>query len=67
MSARCWACQVEPVELHEITAMADAEKVYLPRWPADGDHEHAERPPTPDELVAAGARALDQVMRAWTE
>lgn len=57
---RCWYCGVEPDRLFEVTQINQAEPEYLPAWPGPGpaDHEHAERPPSPYELVDAGHRAL---------
>ena len=43
-----------------------AGSIYLPLWPAFTDHEHAERAPTPGELIAASGRAYDRLMDAWT-
>lgn len=55
---KCWICGVEPLEVYETTALGSAQPTFIPgRWP-EGDHVHAERPPTPAELEAAGDRAL---------
>jgi hypothetical protein len=58
---KCWSCGVEPVELHDVQTLGDPEPVYLPIWPHGGDHEHAERPPTPGELEQAGHEALRRI------
>lgn len=60
---RCWACGVEPAHLFEITTLGDAQPRYLPQWPP-GDHEHAERQPSPDQLEQAGHEALMRIRRA---
>lgn len=57
MSITCWWCGIEPEQLFEITQLNEAQRRYLPNWPA-GDHEHAENPPTPYELLDAGHRTL---------
>jgi len=60
---RCWWCGVEPDDVLEDTRLGDAERRYLPVWPS-GDHDHAERPPTPGEMLEAGARRFDRIMGA---
>lgn len=61
---RCWQCGVEPLEVYETTTFGETRPSYLPgRWPA-GDHEHAERPPTPGELEQAGHEALMRIKLA---
>lgn len=58
----CWQCGVEPLEVHETTALGEAQpRCIAGRWPA-GDHEHAERPPTPGELEQAGHKALRVIL-----
>lgn len=48
---RCWQCDVEPDEVHEVVSAESAEPIRrIPGWPA-GDHPHAEKPPTGDELL----------------
>lgn len=67
--ARCWLCGVEPVALHDITTLGEAGPRYWPQWPADTDHRHAVRPPTPAELEQAGHEALSRIQReatTWT-
>lgn len=61
---RCWQCHVEPTDVAEVRTLAGVVQV-IPLWPA-GDHDHALTPPTPGDLLAAGARAADRVMEAWT-
>jgi hypothetical protein len=64
---RCWYCGVEPTGVVEVTSLDVGEPQYAPTgWPRATDHEHAERAPTPGELLAAGARALDRVIEAWS-
>lgn len=62
---RCWYCGVEPDQLIEVTTFGDVEPRYMANWPA-GDHEHSETPPSPGELLAAGARSFDRLMAAWS-
>lgn len=59
---RCWFCGVEPLDVFEVTALGDAEPRFLANWPA-GNHEHAERPPSPAQLEAAGHEALMRIRR----
>jgi hypothetical protein len=54
---------MEPVSLIDVTELQHAEPQYLPRWPP-GDHQHAERPPTPRELEQAGHEALMRIVGA---
>jgi hypothetical protein len=62
---RCWQCGVEPDEVLEVTRMGDAEPSFLPgRWPP-GDHPHAERPPTPAELSAAGDAVMARMLEVF--
>jgi hypothetical protein len=63
---RCWWCGVAPTEVLEITQLGDAEPRYWPNWPA-GDHDHAARPPSPGELLAAGAARFDRIVRIAAE
>lgn len=49
----CWWCGVEPDDIVEITYFG-GRLDRIPNWPA-GDHPHAEKPPTADEM-------FDQVM-----
>lgn len=57
---KCWWCGVEPVEVHEVRVIEQADPVRLiPEWPR-GDHPHSERPPTADELGAEAYRLLNQ-------
>ena len=61
---RCWQCGVEPLEVFETTTLLDAQPTYIAgRWPP-GDHEHAERPPTPGQLEQAGHEALSRIYSA---
>jgi hypothetical protein len=60
---RCWWCGVEPEEVYEITTLAEAEPRYLPHWPGGGDHEHAERRPTPAQMEQAGHETLARIQR----
>lgn len=58
---RCWQCGIESLEVFETTTLSDLQPTYIEgRWPA-GDHEHAERPPTPTELEHAGHEALMRI------
>lgn len=60
---RCWICGVEPVKV-DVTALREPQSRWLyGRWP-DGDHKHAARPPSPDELVAEGFKAVETIRRA---
>lgn len=62
---RCWQCGVEPTDTVDVRTMADPEPVLIPAgWPP-GDHEHAAEPPTPGQLLAAGAAAFDRLMSTW--
>lgn len=64
---RCWQCGAEPYDVFEITRLGDPEPRYIPgRWPA-GDHEHAVDPPTADELIERGQRAVDRIIEEWTK
>lgn len=63
---RCWWCGVEPSGVIDITRFGDVEPRTFPVWPA-GDHDHAEKPPTPGELLAAGAKRFDRIMRMLAE
>lgn len=64
---RCWQCGVEPTGVADVRTLSQTEPSYIPTgWP-DGDHEHDTAPPTPGALLAAGSRAYDRVMEAWTE
>ena len=61
MTIRCWQCGVEP-EMVDVRTPLDPGPVLIPgRWP-DGDHQHAERPPSPTELVAEGHRILHRIL-----
>lgn len=61
MSIRCWQCGAEPLETFDISTVDSATVREIPgRWPP-GDHEHAERAPTPAELEQAGHRALTRI------
>jgi hypothetical protein len=65
-SIRCWYCAVEPIAVHDVTRLGSPVPEYLAQWP-DGDHPHAERPPSPAELEQAGHEALSRVQRqGWT-
>jgi hypothetical protein len=59
----CWACGVEPESVYEITSFGDAEPRHLAHWPAATDHEHAERPPSPEELERSGDELLRERFR----
>jgi hypothetical protein len=63
-TVRCWWCGIEP-ELVEITSLQSAEPEYVVgKWPMPGgDHQHAERPPTPGQLEQAGHEALMRIQR----
>jgi hypothetical protein len=63
---RCWWCGVEPDDVLEITTLGDETRRYLPVWPP-GDHDHAESPPTPGELLERGAWRFDRIMRIVAE
>jgi hypothetical protein len=47
----CWWCGVEPDEVIEIRNFGGTVSL-IPHWPA-GDHTHAEKPPTADEMLDA--------------
>ena len=56
---RCWWCGVAAVHLLEDLRLCRAEPAYVPVWPeAAADHDHAERPPTVDQLVDEAFRLL---------
>jgi len=58
---RCWQCGVEPHETFDVSTMESATVTEIAgRWPS-GDHEHAQRPPTPAELEQAGHQALIRI------
>ena len=68
---RCWKCGATAhAEWVEVTALGDREPQGIPShvaWPDEclphlGGHDW-DRPPTPDELVEAGHRALDAINR----
>lgn len=67
---RCWQCGIEPDDVLVVRRLC-GEVDHIPHWPTGADHTHAARPPTPDELAAAGGVALDNVrqitMEAMTE
>ncbi len=60
---RCWSCGIEPDRLIDVTTLSQAEPEYLPVWPANDDHEHAERSPSPAQLEQAGHEALQRIRR----
>jgi hypothetical protein len=61
---RCWQCGVEPESVHEITTLSDPERKFMAgRWPPATDHEHAHRPPTPEELERAADALLQERFR----
>jgi hypothetical protein len=61
---KCWQCGVEPESVHETTTLDDPEPTFIAgRWPAATDHEHAHRPPTPEELESSGAALLRERFR----
>ena len=63
---KCWQCGAEPEEVYEVVSMETQQPVrVVARWPT-GDHEHAERPPTPEELAAAGSVALARITGEWS-
>lgn len=59
----CYHCGAVP-EILDATSIGDAEPAYVAgRWPsAPADHEHAARPPTPEELLAAGHAVYRRIM-----
>jgi hypothetical protein len=59
-SIRCWLCGIEPRDMITFSNWNGC-RWSEPDWPYSEDHEHAERPPTPAELVAAGQRILDRI------
>jgi hypothetical protein len=70
-SKTCWWCGVEPTEVVEqtfdITVMEQVEPVQQikhswVRWP-QGDHEHAELPPSPAQLEQAGHEVLARILQ----
>jgi hypothetical protein len=61
---RCWLCGVVPLSEIDTSTLGSAFSTSVAgRWPA-GDHEHAERPPTPAELEQAGHEALIRIRNA---
>lgn len=63
---RCWLCGAEPLEVHSVVGMESPNPVIIfVRWPENGDHEHADRPPTPDELIESGHVALLNIQAEW--
>ena len=63
--ARCWWCGVEPDDSYDVSTLGDGPgSRYIYNWP-DGDHEHAVDPPTPGELLEAGAETFDRIMKEW--
>ena len=63
-AVRCWLCGIEPLEVYDVSTVNDARPRFIAgRWPA-GDHEHAERAPTPGELEQAGHEVLMRIRRA---
>jgi hypothetical protein len=68
---RCWWCGVEPDDVHtlEITSLGDAKPRYLTNidWPDAGDHDHAEKPPMPGELLEYGSRCFDRITQIVAE
>lgn len=69
---RCWLCgaEAEAIDVSTWGDVAQGRRAYIPgAWdepPTDG-HEHATQPPTPGQLLAAGARAFDRLMSIWAE
>jgi hypothetical protein len=63
---RCWQCGAEPLEVHEITTLDNAQLRYLPGLypPAEDGHQHATKPPSPAELKQAGHRTLMRIREA---
>lgn len=48
---RCWWCGAEPDGLVDVMVMESAQPIrQIPIWP-QGDHIHAEKPPTPNDLL----------------
>jgi hypothetical protein len=58
----CWQCGVQPEDLVEVRSLGGPVR-FIPQWPA-GDHEHAEKPPTPEELLNAGSATLLRILQA---
>ncbi len=52
---RCWQCGVEAEGANLVEGVG-----LVPYW-LSTDHEHAELPPTPEQLQAAGAAALARI------
>lgn len=63
---RCWWCGVEPDNVLTTQTLGDPAPRYWPVWPA-GDHDHAEEPPSPGELLRAGADRFDRITRIAAE
>jgi hypothetical protein len=59
----CYICGAMP-ELVDATAFGDPGPTYISAgWPAPAEgHEHATRPPTPEELAAAGHASLRRIL-----
>jgi hypothetical protein len=61
----CYVCGALP-KLVDATAFGDTESQFIAAgWLVPGeDHEHASRPPTPEELAAAGHASLRRILEA---
>jgi hypothetical protein len=58
---RCWHCGVQPEDLDEVRSPEGSVR-FVPQWPV-GDHEHAERPPTPEGLHDAGSATFLRILQ----
>ncbi|MEU1761167.1 hypothetical protein [Micromonospora sp. NPDC005652] len=66
---RCWWCGVRPYESHPVNTFG-GRTVRLPPillWPEGGDHVHEVDPPTPEQLLDRGYRALLRMIEILTE
>lgn len=61
----CYVCGEVPT-LYDATTFGDREPVYVAgAWPTPAlDHEHANTPPTPEQLEDAGHAALRRILEA---
>jgi hypothetical protein len=49
--------------VYEICSAESADPIALmPRWPLATDHEHADNPPSPDQIEQAGHESLRRIM-----
>lgn len=65
-TVRCWWCGTEPYSLIAVprSAQSGPQRYRAGEWPSAGDHQHAERPPTPGQIEQAGREALMRIIDA---